>query len=111
MTRAALVSCFDLWPLECRNLELGRGLALMGPLNTERLHVQTDPKAIKGESYACGEYLEAINPSSYVTYAITRPRFVQTMSNILEVGDSCILPIRSYAPLRMCIQLYLYIME
>ncbi|KAL3690054.1 hypothetical protein R1sor_016363 [Riccia sorocarpa] len=38
-------------------------------------------------------------------------QFGHTTSNIVEIANSAILPIRSYGPLRMCIELYLYMME
>ncbi|KAL3681882.1 hypothetical protein R1sor_024838 [Riccia sorocarpa] len=59
----------------------------------------------------CGQYLSNIPPALYVMYAVRCPRFGHTTSNIVEIANSAILPIKSYGPLRMCIELYLYMME
>ncbi|KAL3698582.1 hypothetical protein R1sor_012658 [Riccia sorocarpa] len=67
--------------------------------------------AITEKNLACGQYLSNIPPALYVMYAVRRPRFGHTTSNIVEIAISAILPIRSYGPLRMCIELYLYMME
>ncbi|KAL3694280.1 hypothetical protein R1sor_007931 [Riccia sorocarpa] len=68
-------------------------------------------EAITEKNPACGQYLSNIPPALYVMYAVRRPRFSHTTSNIVEIANSAILPIMSYGPLRMCIELYLYMME
>ncbi|KAL3680208.1 hypothetical protein R1sor_023164 [Riccia sorocarpa] len=68
-------------------------------------------EAITEKNPACGQYLSNILPALYVIYAVRRPRFGHTTSNIVEIANSAILPVRSYGPLRMCIELYLYMME
>ncbi|KAL3677408.1 hypothetical protein R1sor_027356 [Riccia sorocarpa] len=68
-------------------------------------------EAITEKNPECGQYLGNIPPALYVMYAVRRPRFGHTTSNIVEIANSAILPIRSYGPLRMCIELYLYMME
>ncbi|KAL3680149.1 hypothetical protein R1sor_023105 [Riccia sorocarpa] len=68
-------------------------------------------EAITEKNPKCGQYLSNIPPALYVMYDVRRPRFGHTTSNIVEIANSAILPIRSYGPLRMCIELYLYMME
>ncbi|KAL3695976.1 hypothetical protein R1sor_010052 [Riccia sorocarpa] len=68
-------------------------------------------QTIKDQNQACWEYLEVINPTVYVMFAIPHPRFGHTTSNIVEIANNCILPIRGFGLLRLCIELYLYIME
>ncbi|KAL3680653.1 hypothetical protein R1sor_023609 [Riccia sorocarpa] len=68
-------------------------------------------EAITEKNPECGQYLSNIPPALYVMYAVRLPRFGHTTSNIVEIANSAILPIRSYGPLRMCIELYLYMME
>ncbi|KAL3691817.1 hypothetical protein R1sor_005468 [Riccia sorocarpa] len=69
------------------------------------------PEAITEKNPACGQYLSNIPPALYVMYVVRRPRFGHTTSNIVEIANSAILPVKSYGPLRMCIELYLYMME
>ncbi|KAL3694216.1 hypothetical protein R1sor_007867 [Riccia sorocarpa] len=68
-------------------------------------------EAITEKNSTCGQYLSNIPPALYVMYVVRRPRFGHTTSNIVEIANSAILPIKSYGPLRMCIELYLYMME
>ncbi|KAL3702209.1 hypothetical protein R1sor_020231 [Riccia sorocarpa] len=68
-------------------------------------------EAITKKNPECGQYLSNIHPALYVMYAIRRPKFGHTTSNIVEIANSAILPVMSYGPLRMCIKLYLYMME
>ncbi|KAL3677398.1 hypothetical protein R1sor_027346 [Riccia sorocarpa] len=68
-------------------------------------------EAITEKNPECGQYLSNIPPALYAMYAVRRPRFGYTTSNIVEIANSAILPFRSYGPLRMCIELYLHMME
>ncbi|KAL3682756.1 hypothetical protein R1sor_000778 [Riccia sorocarpa] len=77
---------------------------------TEEIYKQV-LEAITGKNPECGQYLSNITLALYVMYDVQRPRFDHTTSNIVEIAKSAILPIRSYGPLRMCIELYLYMME
>ncbi|KAL3695186.1 hypothetical protein R1sor_009262 [Riccia sorocarpa] len=67
--------------------------------------------AITEKNPEYGQYLSNIPPALYVMYAVRRPRFGHSTSNIVEIANSAILPIMSYGPLRMCTELYLYMME
>ncbi|KAL3689240.1 hypothetical protein R1sor_015549 [Riccia sorocarpa] len=68
-------------------------------------------EAITEKNPECGQYLSNITPALYVIYVVRRPRIGHTTSNIVEIANSAILPVMSYGPLRMCIELYLYMME
>ncbi|KAL3701284.1 hypothetical protein R1sor_019306 [Riccia sorocarpa] len=63
------------------------------------------------DSSECGTYVGNIDPKTYAAYAVPFPRFGHTTSNLVEVANSCILPLRSYAPFKLCYHLYLYVME
>ncbi|KAL3684812.1 hypothetical protein R1sor_002834 [Riccia sorocarpa] len=73
--------------------------------------ISTVLEAITEKNPECGQYLSNIPPALYVMYDVQRPRFGHTTSNIVEIANSAILPIMSYSPLRMCMELYLYMME
>ncbi|KAL3697249.1 hypothetical protein R1sor_011325 [Riccia sorocarpa] len=77
---------------------------------TEERYKQVQ-EAVTEKKPACGQYLNNIPPALYVMYVVRRPRFGHTTSNIVEIANSVILPVMSYGPLRMCIELYLYMME
>ncbi|KAL3687252.1 hypothetical protein R1sor_013561 [Riccia sorocarpa] len=68
-------------------------------------------QAITATSAECGLYVGNIDPKTYTAYAVPLPRFGHTTSNLVEVANSCILPLRAYAPFKLCYQLYLYLME
>ncbi|KAL3684017.1 hypothetical protein R1sor_002039 [Riccia sorocarpa] len=66
---------------------------------------------ISATNKECGDYIASIAPNTYAAYAVPQPRFGHTTSNLVEVGNSCILPLRSYAPFKLCFQMYIYLME
>ncbi|KAL3676026.1 hypothetical protein R1sor_025974 [Riccia sorocarpa] len=90
--------------------EMEKFFKLVHRCKTEERYKQV-LEAITEKNPACGQYLSNIPPALYVMYVVRRPRFGHTTSNIVKIANSAILPIRSYGPLRMCIELYLYMME
>ncbi|KAL3690154.1 hypothetical protein R1sor_016463 [Riccia sorocarpa] len=68
-------------------------------------------QAITATSAECAQYVGNIDPKTYTAYAVPLPRFGHTTSNLVEVANSCVLPLRAYAPFKLCYQLYLYLME
>lgn len=56
------------------------------------------------------DYIKGINPAFYARHAFPLPRLSKVTSNPVEQANSGLLPIHDFAPLKLLIELWYYLL-